>query len=97
MSNAKSNARTFDAKSRKKMVAIVTRPRDARKAAGVNQTTFWTLFGATQSGGSRYETGRAIPGPMQLLMALYAAGKLTDEDILGAQQALGDIFKASAE
>jgi hypothetical protein len=97
MSNAKSNAQFFDAKTRKKMLAIVSRPREARKAAGVNQTTFWTLFGATQSGGSRYETGRAIPGPMQLLMSLYAAGKLTDEDILGAQQALGDVFKASTE
>jgi len=92
-----SKSKTFDARTRKKMLAIVTNPRDARKAAGVNQTTFWTVFGATQSGGSRYETGRALPGPMQLLMALYASGKLTEEDLLGAREALGSTFKASTE
>lgn len=92
-----SSSKMFDAKTRKKMLAIVTKPRDARKAAGVNQTAFWALFGATQSGGSRYETGRALPGPMQLLMALHAAGKLSEEDLLGAREALGSTFKAATE
>ena len=52
-----------------------------RRALGENQGTFWRRFGVTQSGGSRYETGRTIPRPVRLLITLYAAGKITDEDL----------------
>lgn len=89
--------KTFDAKTRKKMISFVTNSRDARKALGLNQLAFWSQFGITQSGGSRYETGRNIPGPAQLLMALHAAGKFSFEDLSAVQQALGDVFKSSAE
>lgn len=41
-----------------------------RNALGENQTTFWQRFGVTQSGGSRYESGRAIPRPVRLLITL---------------------------
>lgn len=52
-----------------------------RHALGENQSVFWQRFGVTQSGGSRYESGRGIPRPVRLLIALYAAGKVTDEDL----------------
>jgi len=52
-----------------------------RRALVENQGTFWRRFGVTQSGGSRYETGRTIPRPVRLLITLYAAGKITDEDL----------------
>jgi len=52
-----------------------------RRALAENQGTFWRRFGVTQSGGSRYETGRTIPRPVRLLITLYAAGKITDEDL----------------
>lgn len=90
-------AKLFDAKMRKKMLAMVTKPRDARNEAGLNQANFWRHFGVTQSGGSRYESGRAIPGPAQLLMALHAAGKITNEDLLSTQEVLGASFKASTD
>ncbi|MGB7991228.1 MAG: hypothetical protein WCF44_17650 [Candidatus Methylophosphatis roskildensis] len=52
-----------------------------RNALGENQTTFWQRFGVTQSGGSRYESGRAIPRPVRLLITLFAAGKVTEDDL----------------
>jgi transcriptional regulator with XRE-family HTH domain len=59
-------------------------PAGARKAAGINQAEFWNRFGVTQSGGSRYESGRAIPKPIKLLMALLESGTITDADLKAA-------------
>lgn len=42
--------------------------RELRKKLGLNQSDFWKPLGVTQSGGSRYESGRAIPKPIQLLL-----------------------------
>ena len=41
-----------------------------RRRLGLNQYDFWTPLGLTQSGGSRYETGRRIPRPTQILLDL---------------------------
>lgn len=35
--------------------------RDMRKSMGLNQQEFWSQVGVTQSGGSRYESGRGVP------------------------------------
>lgn len=43
---------------------------ELRKSLDMNQMTFWTQLGVTQSGGSRYENGRAIPKPVKLLLKL---------------------------
>jgi transcriptional regulator with XRE-family HTH domain len=56
-------------------------PLSYRKALGESQGTFWQRFGVTQSGGSRYESGRTIPRSVRLLMALYASGTVSDEDL----------------
>ena len=56
-------------------------PQSYRKALGESQGAFWQRFGVTQSGGSRYESGRTIPQPVRMLMALYASGTLGDEDL----------------
>ena len=42
--------------------------RDMRKRLGLTQSEFWSRFQVTQSGSSRYETGRDIPEPIQLLL-----------------------------
>lgn len=34
----------------------------------LNQAEFWGRFGVTQSGGSRYESGRGMPKPVQILL-----------------------------
>lgn len=44
--------------------------RDLRKRLGMNQSEFWSRIGVTQSGGSRYESGRAPPKPVRELVRL---------------------------
>lgn len=41
-----------------------------RVRLGMNQAQFWGRIGVTQSGGSRYESGRKIPAPTALLLNL---------------------------
>lgn len=41
---------------------------DVRKKRDENQVEFWSRIGVTQSGGSRYEGGRRIPKPVQILL-----------------------------
>lgn len=41
-----------------------------RKKLGLTQAEFWNRVAVTQSGGSRYEAGRAIPKPIQLLITI---------------------------
>lgn len=44
--------------------------REIRRKLGMNQQQFWSKVGVTQSGGSRYESGRNIPRPVQQLLRL---------------------------
>jgi hypothetical protein len=48
-----------------------------------SQEKFWGRFGVTQSSGSRFETGLAIPAPVAILLKLYVTGKLNDGDLQG--------------
>ncbi|MCB5195271.1 helix-turn-helix domain-containing protein [Deefgea salmonis] len=61
-------------------------PRDIRKQLGMNQQDFWSQIGVTQSGGSRYESGRNMPKPVaELLRVVHIEGidlaKLRKEEI----------------
>lgn len=56
-------------------------PTELRKAAGMNQTEFWKKFGVTQSGGSRYESGRNMPTPLKVLVQAWI-DKLVDDAAL---------------
>lgn len=42
--------------------------RAIRRKQDLNQHDFWLRLGVTQSGGSRYESGRRIPRPVQTLI-----------------------------
>ncbi|MEC5397860.1 helix-turn-helix domain-containing protein [Uliginosibacterium sp. H1] len=60
--------------------------RELRRKLGLNQSQFWSKIGVTQSGGSRYESGRNIPRPVQALLRLVHVeqvdiNKLKKEDI----------------
>lgn len=44
--------------------------REIRRKMGINQQQFWSKLGVTQSGGSRYESGRNMPRPVQQLLRL---------------------------
>jgi len=52
-----------------KLLELVN-PREIRRRLGLNQEEFWTRIGVTQSGGSRYESGRAMPKPVRQLLRL---------------------------
>ena len=45
-------------------------PREIRRKLGLNQQQFWSALGVTQSGGSRYESGRNMPKPVRELLRL---------------------------
>jgi len=48
----------------------IANPRDIRRRLRLNQHEFWSRIGVTQSGGSRYESGRSMPKPVRELLRL---------------------------
>jgi transcriptional regulator with XRE-family HTH domain len=48
----------------------ITNPREIRRRLRMNQQEFWSRIGVTQSGGSRYESGRTMPKPVRELLRL---------------------------
>ncbi|MFA9441668.1 helix-turn-helix domain-containing protein [Uliginosibacterium sp. sgz301328] len=60
-------------------------PHKQRKSEGLNQIAFWSRFGITQSGGSRYESGRAIPLPIAILMTLMEQGAISEDELARAR------------
>ena len=72
-----------------KLLERVLNPREIRRRLGLNQEQFWTQIGVTQSGGSRYESGRNIPTPIAMLLAVWASGKIDDSDLAQARKAIG--------
>jgi len=60
--------------------------REIRRKLAMNQQQFWSKLGVTQSGGSRYESGRSMPRPVQQLLRLVHVeqidiAKVRKEDI----------------
>ena len=53
-----------------KLFDLVMNPREIRRRLGMNQEEFWTRVGVSQSGGSRYESGRSMPKPVKELLRL---------------------------
>lgn len=51
-------------------------PRTIRQRLGLNQQDFWGQIGVTQSGGSRYESGREMPKPVRELLRLVHVDRL---------------------
>ena len=54
----------------------ILNPREIRRKLGLNQQEFWTQIGVTQSGGSRYESGRNMPKPVRELLRLVHVEQL---------------------
>lgn len=53
-----------------KLFEKIPNPREIRRQLGLNQQEFWSKIGVTQSGGSRYESGRNMPKPVRELLRL---------------------------
>lgn len=60
--------------------------KELRKARRESQTKFWKRFGVTQSRGSRFELGMAIPSPVAILVNLYLEGAVSDGDLWRARR-----------
>lgn len=54
-----------------------------RAASGLNQAEFWSKFGISQSGGSRYERGCRMPMPNRILVRAWI-DRLLDDAALAA-------------
>ena len=50
-----------------KKQSLIKDYRKVRALAGLNQSEFWNRLGVTQSAGSRYESGRAVPTAVAVL------------------------------
>ena len=48
----------------------ISNPRQIRHRLKMNQQEFWARIGVTQSGGSRYESGRRMPKPVRELLRI---------------------------
>lgn len=61
----------------------ITDHREHRKQLGLNQHQYWSAVGVTQSGGSRYESDRNIPEPVQRLADLIHLPEKQSSALLG--------------
>lgn len=57
--------------------------RDLRKKIGLNQGEFWRRVGVTQSGGSRYESGRSMPTQVAWALHLAYGSEAQANNLLG--------------
>ncbi len=72
--------------------------KEYRQSLALNQLSFWSRIGVTQSGGSRYESGRSVPTPAAILLWLVENGKVTEADLTAASKAVakaGNVEKAA--
>lgn len=60
-----------------------------RVSRNENQTEFWSRFGVTQSGGSRYESGRGLPAPVAILVLAFADGLMDDAALALLRKRMG--------
>ena len=69
-------------------------PREIRRKIGLNQQQFWSKIGVTQSGGSRYESGRNMPRPVQELLRLVHIEQINIQRIKREDMAVIEYLKA---
>lgn len=73
------------------MMATGDTVREIRRLAGLNQSEFWSRIGVTQSGGSRYESGRCIPKPVRTLITLAYGSEKEVETMLAKLREKGGV------
>lgn len=69
--------------------------REIRRKLGLNQQQFWSQLGVTQSGGSRYESGRNMPRPVQALLRLVHVEKIDINKVKREDLEVVDYLKAT--
>jgi DNA-binding transcriptional regulator YiaG len=69
-------------------------PRAIRQRLGLNQQEFWGRIGVTQSGGSRYESGRSMPKPVKELLRVVHVDQIDLRKISKADVAVLSYLKS---
>lgn len=69
-------------------------PREIRRKLGMNQLKFWAAIGVTQSGGSRYESGRSMPKPVRELLRLVHVERMDIKNFKREDQRLLKFLKS---
>ena len=69
--------------------------RKLRHDLGLNQHDFWSAVGVTQSGGSRYETGRSMSRPVSELVRLVHMEGIDLKNARGDHMLVGAELKRS--
>ena len=82
-------------KNEMKMFEKIQNPREIRVRLNLNQQEFWGQIGVTQSGGSRYESGRNMPKPVRELLRLVHVDQIDLKKINRADVALISYLKSS--
>lgn len=70
-------------------------PRHIRRRLGLTQTQFWHPIGVTQSGGSRYESGRTMPRPVELVFRMKYVEGIDPEVVSGSDFDVIEFLKTS--
>jgi len=77
------------------MFEKIQNPREIRLRLHLNQQDFWGQIGVTQSGGSRYESGRNMPKPVRELLRLVHVDKIDLKKINRSDVALISYLKST--
>jgi len=72
-------------------------PREIRHKLGLNQQKFWSEIGVTQSGGSRYESGRSMPKPVRELLRLVHVEKVDVKHIKRDDMTVLEFLKSNEQ
>lgn len=71
-----------------------TNVRELRHSKDLNQTEFWGPLGVTQSGGSRYESGRTMPKPVAELVRVHHVEQIDTTQLVGEQAEVVRLMQA---
>ena len=77
------------------MFEKIQNPREIRLRLNLNQQDFWGQIGVTQSGGSRYESGRNMPKPVRELLRLVHVEQIDLKKINRGDVALISYLKSA--
>ena len=69
--------------------ALSQPPKELRSKLGLTQGEFWAPVGVSQSGGSRYETGRKLPASISTLLHLVHIEGIDLSKLKGAHALVG--------
>ena len=78
-----------------RMFEKIQNPREIRLRLNLNQQDFWGQIGVTQSGGSRYESGRNMPKPVRELLRLVHVDQIDLKKINKSDVALISYLKST--